>query len=395
MKILHIIPTYIPAYRYGGPIECVHSWNVALTRAGHEVTVYTTNIDGEDDLDVPTNTLVMKDGVRIFYFKNSFPRAWFYSSEMRRVLAVHTKEFDIVHITSVFLAESTLGACYAKKFDKPYIISTHGSLMRTPLSMSGFKKRLYISLIERGNLKNAAAIHFTVAAEEREYRKAGFPLKKAVVIPNSIPKVMPPAHFDKDAFHREWKIPAENKIVLFLGRISPIKGLDTLIPAFAKVIEKVPIATLMIVGGDERGYKSEIEKLIEKYNISEHVIFTGMLIGEKKEAAYQSADVFVMPSVSESFGMSAAEAMQNKLATILTEGVGIADEARRAGAAIVIKKDEIELVNAIMKLLENDGERADLGKKGAEFVDREYAEDTIVKKFEGAYRQAIEDKNKC
>ena len=79
MKILHIVPSYIPAYRYGGPIESVHSLNAGLVKNGAEVTVYTTNIDGSNDLNVPVGTSVMIDGVRVFYFKSSFPRAWFYS----------------------------------------------------------------------------------------------------------------------------------------------------------------------------------------------------------------------------------------------------------------------------------------------------------------------------
>lgn len=389
MKILHIIPTYLPAYRYGGPIECVHSWNVALQRAGHDVTVFTTNIDGEQNLNVPINTPVMKDGVRVFYFKSSFPRSWFYSCGLHHALATRMDEFDVVHITSVFLAASTLGAYYAKKFKKPYIISTHGSLMRVPLSMSGFKKCAYISLIERRNLAGAAAIHFTVPIEEEEYRTAGFPLKKGVVIPNSIPQIAELSHFDPRVFRTKWNIPTENKIVLFLGRISPIKGLDTLIPAFAEVVKKISNATLVIVGGDERGYQREVEKLVRENGLSARVVFTGMLTGEKREEAYKSADVFVAPSVSESFGMSAAEAMRAGIATVLTDGVGIAEDARRANAAIVIKKKETELTRAIVELLGSEKKRGELGERATEFVEREYSEASVAKKMGDAYRQAV------
>ena len=391
MKVLHIVPSYLPAHRYGGPVESVHSLNVALARAGHEVTVYTTNIDGERNLDVPVNEPVMKDGVRVFYFKASFPRGWFYSSEMRRALAAHIKEFDIVHITSVFLAASTLGAYYAKKFTKPYIISPRGSLMRAPLAAHSFKKRLYISLIEKRNLKGASAIHFTVPSEEIEYRSAGFPAKSAFVVSNSIPNSAP-HNADKGAFRKEWYIPNDNKVVLFLGRISPIKGLDTLIPAFSKVAQKISDVTLVIAGGDDRGYLDEIKKLAEVNTLSERVVFTGMLMGKEKEAAYRNADVFVVPSISESFGMSAVEAMREGIATILTNGVGIAEDARRANAAVVIKKDADELANAIVELLEDTNKREELGRNAMKFVDMEYSEASVAKKMEDAYRQVIEVK---
>ncbi len=138
MKILHIVPAYLPAHRYGGPIESVHNLNVALARAGHDVTVFTTDINGEGRVSVKTDALVMMDGVRIFYFRGSFPRLWFYSRDMHHALAERMNEFDIVHITSVFLAASALGARYAKKIKRPYVISPRGSLMHEPLSMSGF-----------------------------------------------------------------------------------------------------------------------------------------------------------------------------------------------------------------------------------------------------------------
>ena len=136
MKILHVVPSYLPAYRYGGPIESVHALNKYLVRAGSDVSVYTTAIDGPKDLDVPLGRPVDRDGVKVFYFKPGHPRSWFYSPQMAVALREHAREFDIMHITSVFLAASTLGARSARAAGKPYIISPRGSLMRAPLEKS-------------------------------------------------------------------------------------------------------------------------------------------------------------------------------------------------------------------------------------------------------------------
>src|SRR4051812_19485414 len=103
MKILHVVPTYLPAYRYGGPIQSIHTLNKWLVRAGAEVTVYTTAIDGPEDLNVPLGEPVDHDGVKVYYFKPGFLRSWFYAPEMARALRTHIREFDIVHATSVFL----------------------------------------------------------------------------------------------------------------------------------------------------------------------------------------------------------------------------------------------------------------------------------------------------
>lgn len=108
---------------------------------GVDVTVYTTAVNGPDDLDVPLGVPVDVDGVKVYYFPVKFLRSWFYSPGMHRAIKNNSRDFDLVHITSVFLSASTLGAYYARKFNIPYIISPNGSLMIIPLSISAFKRK--------------------------------------------------------------------------------------------------------------------------------------------------------------------------------------------------------------------------------------------------------------
>ncbi|MEK7512843.1 MAG: glycosyltransferase, partial [Patescibacteria group bacterium] len=279
MKILHVVPSYLPAYRYGGPILSVHALNKWLVRGGVEVTVFTTDADGKGTLDVQPNREVLIDGVRVWYFPRSFPRTWFYSKQLQRVLAERTREFDIVHITSVFLAASTLGAHYAKKFKKPYLISPRGSLMREPLIMkSALLKKLYLALIECRNLADAAAVHFTSEREREEYAGAGFPLKKTVVVPNGLDIESWPAAVHGD-FRAKWKIPPDHPIVLAMGRIGWKKGFDTLIPAFACVLKKQPNALLVISGADDEGYRAVVEGMVRKHKLEKSTLFTGEFQG--------------------------------------------------------------------------------------------------------------------
>ncbi|MEK7089219.1 MAG: glycosyltransferase [Patescibacteria group bacterium] len=153
MRILHIVPSYYPAHRYGGPIQSVHNLNKELVRQGVDVTVYTTSADGPNNLEVPNGVPVDLDGVKVYYFKLGFLRSWFYSRTLHKMLAKTAGDFDLIHITSVFLFASTLGAYYAKKFKKSYIISPRGSLMKEPLEMrKSFLKKMYLFLIEKNNL---------------------------------------------------------------------------------------------------------------------------------------------------------------------------------------------------------------------------------------------------
>lgn len=393
MKILHIIPSYLPAVYASGPIKPTYSFNKALVEKGIEVVVYTMNMDGDKKLDVPLEKEMDIDGVKVFYFPMTF-RPWQYSYKLHWALAKNIKNFDLIHITSIFLSVSTLGAYYAKKFKKPYIISPCGSLMKIPLSFGKLKKKFYISLVEKRNLKNAAATHFTVEAEKEEYLKAGLPLKKAIVIPNGFD----PEEFQYIdlrsqyiGFKKKLGIGIDKKVVLFLGRLNWIKGLDTLIPAFAEVIKKEPKAVLILAGPDDEGYKGNIQLLITNYQLQNKAIFTGMLTGEKKVAAYLSADVFVLPSYSENFGMAVVEAMYFGLPVVITKEVGISPNVEKTGAGIVIDKDKNQLAEAILKILNKPDLAKKMGENGKKLVREEFNSDKIADKWINEYKMIIKN----
>lgn len=385
MKILHIVPTYFPATRYGGPIQSVHDLNKNLVKLGHQVTVFTTNIDGKNDLAVPVGEPQFLDGVEVCYFSATF-RPWFYSSAMRKALRKKIKEFDLVHITSVFLAASTLGAHYAKKSHKPYIISPRGSLMVEPLKKSGFKKNLYLSFIEKHNLSGASAIHFTTELEKREYEILGLPKHNSLTIPNFLESMekLP----EQGMFRTKFNLKPEEKIILSLGRLNWKKGFDTLIPAFAEMQKNIPTAKLVIAGGDESGYKREIELLITKCQLQGSIIFTGELKGEEKLAAYQDADVFVLPSYAENFAMAVLEAAQFGLPSVITPAVGLAEEIKKFGAGLVVEKKPMAFAAAITDLLEDKSNRLKMGEKAKEMAEN-FTPAKLAPLWEAGYHRFI------
>lgn len=260
MRILHIVPTHYPAIRRGGPIFSVHNLNKELVRKGVDVTVYTTDIDTDGKVPIariskngPENGLII-DGVKVYFFHASFPRVWEYwrvgflfaflprhweySRDLHKALRATAGYFDLVHITSTFLFASVLGAWYAKKNKKPYIISPRGNLME-PLELKNpLKKKLYIALIERWAL-GGAVLHFTVPKEKMDYERYRLPqYRSAIVIPNSIDEKELFNTPKRGCFRERFNIGPTRKIVLFLGRLNWKKGLDTLIPAFARVVRE-------------------------------------------------------------------------------------------------------------------------------------------------------------
>ena len=414
MKILHIIPSYTPAYNRGGPIWSVPNLNRWLAKKGVDVTVYTTDIDIPQN--IPRNKTIDLNGTKVTYFPFSWPRIWEYwrigvlpaflprhweySRDLHKALKKNIEEFDLVHITSTFLFASTLGAYYSKKHNKPFIISPRGNLM-WPLELkSATKKKMYIKLVESKNLGDADAIHFTVPKEKSEYIHYDLPLYDSVIIPNGIE----PENFKsapQGYFREKFNIPESKKIVLFLGRITWKKGLDTLIPAFTEVKKLINQESreargqesgvvLIIAGGDDEGYKKKVKKWIKENNIEDNVIFTGMITGKDKTAAYQDSDVFVLPSYSENFGMAVVEAMYMKLPVVVTNNVGVAHYIKEANAGVVISKDKKELTAAILKLLEDKERRINLGENGRKLVEDKFVMSKIADKWVKAYKKIID-----
>ncbi len=389
MKILHIVPSYLPAYSYGGPILSVHSMNKWLVKAGFDVTVYTTNINGEGRINVPLNREILIDGVKVNYFPVSFPFAWVYSRKLHRALAANAGSFDLIHITSVFLSASTLGAHYAEKFGKPYMVSPRGSLMKGPLGKNEFLKEVYLSLIEKKNLRKADAIHFTTEAEKDEYLAAGLPTKRSIIILNGLDMETLDKTVPKGIFRESFKIPPEKKIVLSLGRLNWKKGFDTLIPAFRKIVEEGSEAILVIVGGDEAGYKKTIDKLIAKngLKIGRDVVFTGELLGDIKLAAFRESNLFVLPSYSENFGMVVVEAMYSGLPVVVTKDVGISPAIAGTGAGLAIEKDEDKLAQGILKILKDGSLAKGMGERGRLLVRENFSPLAVAREFSKIYNE--------
>lgn len=409
MKILHIVPSYVPAYRRGGPIWSVHNLNKWLVRKGVDVIVYTTDIDVKGQVSLEKEVDV--DGVKVYYFPLSFPkiwkywrvlfwpafipRHWEYSKELHEAMAKNIKSFDLVHITSTFLFASTLGARYAKRHSVPYIISPRGNLME-PMEIDEagkplrpYKKKLYMALVEKKNLAGADAIHFTVEREKKEYGKHAPPFQKAIVIPNGLEIESFEKNVPRGAFRQKFGIGQDKKIVLFLSRISWKKGLDTLIPAFANVLKEEPNLVLVLAGADDERYGNKVKKWIDDYGVKDKVIFTGVILGKDKIAALQDSSLFVLPSYSENFGMAVVDAMYCSLPVVVTNKVGIAPSVIKRKTGLVIEKNEVQLAKAILRILRDEKLAKEMGENGKKLVESEFLMPKIIERWIEAYRSII------
>jgi glycosyltransferase involved in cell wall biosynthesis len=371
VRILHVVPTYLPATRYGGPIYAVHGLAKALAARGHEVDVFTTNVDGPGVSDVALDQPIMLDGVRIRYFAASFPRLYV-SPAMRRAFRASLSRYDVAHLHSVYLWPTAAAARAAAVHGVPYVISPRGMLVRELIARKSLLvKSLWLRMIERRNFARAAAIHFTSEREQEDARVIGLPLPSPFIVPNGID--LPPVSSDT----------REAATILFLGRVTWKKGLDRLVSA----LPMIEGARLEVAGNDEEGYIPRLRELAVALGVGERVAFHGHVEGEVKRALLARATLFALPSLSENFGNAVLEAMAASTPVVVTPEVGLAAEVARSGAGIVAQGDPRLLADAISQLLRDPARCAEMGAGGRKAVKDRYTWSRVAEEMESRYAQ--------
>lgn len=381
LRILQVVSAYYPAVRYGGPIRSVHGLAAALARRGHDVHVYTTNVDGESDLDVPLDRPADLDGVAIHYFAVPALRRLWWSPALGRRLQESIGEFDVVHVHAVFLWPMWAAARAASRAGVPYVIAPRGMLMRDVIHRkSRWVKTAWIHLVERRTLADAAAVHVTAELEAAELQALNLPSQRVVWIPNGVDLPHERAPLAAGPFAN-----LPERYVLFLSRLSWKKGLDRLITAW----QWVPDIPLVIAGNDDEGYRPQLEELAYKVGVANRVIFLGPVGDTHKWALYERALLFVLPSYSENFGNVVAEAMAMGCPVAVTPEVGIASLVQATGAGVVTSGAPNEFAAAIRALLSDPLRRREMGRRGAEAARTTLSWDGVAAQAEQLYRSVI------
>jgi len=343
------------------------------------VSVFTTNVDGSHDSDVPLCQPVNLDGVQVWYFPSRTLRRLYWAPKLMRALREQITQFDIVHLHSVFLWPTWAAARVARKAGVPYLLAPRGMLVRDLIRRkSRWLKTAWISLIERRNLENAAGIHVTAPLEQQEIEKFGFDLPPFFYVPNGIEAI------DSAALAGQTSpLVPDVPYVLFLSRINWKKGLDRLVKAWALV----PDGLLLIAGNDEEGYQAEVEALAEAEGIAARVRFIGPVSGTDKWLLYRHATLFVLPSYSENFGIVVLEAMAMACPVIVTPEVGLAEVVQETDCGLVVDGDAHALAGAITGLLNEPERRSEMGRNGRDAAQARFLWVSIAQQMAQVYRQ--------
>ena len=378
MRILHVVPSYIPAWRYGGPIHSVHGLCKALAARGHTVDVATTNVDGDGNSDVPLARPVDLEGVRVHYFPSTRLRRLYYSPGMRTFMAASMGTWDIVHTHSVFLWPTTSAARLARRHHKPYVLSPRGMLVRDLIQRrSPWLKRGWIGLFERRNVAEAAAVHVTSAVEAQEMLAMAFRPRSIIDIPNGFDLPIETVPPDRN--------PASSApYALFLGRISWKKGLDRLMDA----LPLAPGVRVVVAGNDDEDYWPKMRAKIAALALGDRVTYKGFVEGDAKQELLGGAAFLVLPSYSENFGNVVLEAMAMGVPVIVTPEVGLSGSVSSTESGIVCAGEPAILAEAMTRLANDSVLRSRLAVN-ARRTAASYSWANVAERMEAAYSRLV------
>jgi glycosyltransferase involved in cell wall biosynthesis len=381
LRLLHVVPTYLPAVRYGGPIRSVHALCRELAAAGHDVQVFTTSVDGPSDSDVPLLTPVDVDGVKVTYFPSRVLRRLYWSPQMRRALAASTPDFDAVHLHSVFLWPILAGARAARASGVPYVISPRGMLVPELIRRkSRWIKEAWIRLVDRPNLEAAAAVHATSAVEARHIASFGWRLPPIAMIPHGVDD--PPAFSNAQLSSDVAAAIAGGPMVLSFGRLSWEKGLDRVIAA----LPEAP-SVRAVMAGDDGGQAAVLASEAARLGVANRVtIIARHVAGADKEALFSAARLFAMTSLSENFGIAAFEAMRRGVPVLATPDVGMSEIVRDAQAGVVVDPTPAAIAGGLRTMFEDPDLCRRWGEAGRRHVIDYYGWPAVARRMGELYR---------
>jgi glycosyltransferase involved in cell wall biosynthesis len=383
IKILHVVPTYLPATRYGGPIQSVHGLCRALVNRGHHVEVFTTGIDGKGNSVVPYLQPVELDGVWVTYHPSCWPRRLFASKGMAHSLESRIAEFDLVHVHAMFLLPTLLACRTARRFKTPYVLSPRGMLAPELVnSKSRTLKKAWIALFDGRNVRSATAIHVTSAAEGRLLKELMRDLPPVTTIPNGINLSEFADVLGREARHNS------RPYALYLGRLSWKKGLDRLIACWVHV----PDIQLVIAGNDDENIRDRLELLAAELGISSRVAFSGFVQGQQKRELLAGASLFILPSVSENFAIAVLEAMATGCPVVVSPGVGLAEVVAAEQCGLVSDTSPDIMGPAIAALLADDSRLRLMGSNAARAARSRFGWDRIAAETEAMYAEIFQQR---
>jgi glycosyltransferase involved in cell wall biosynthesis len=392
MKILQVVPRYVPAWAYGGPVGATYYLAQELIKRGHSVHVYTSDsIDKHNRTDALEQDL---DGIYVRRFKNPnnylsarYSFLFFYPHEMAKTLAVAANEFDLIHVVEARTPLNHWVAHHASRHGVPFVWSAYGGLAEG-LGLRRFYRWAYDRVFDTKQIIQAASGLIAQTHHEAQiYETFGAKPAQIRLIPLAV-NWRDYEHLPKRGqFREKLGISETDKLIVFLGRIHPTKGLQALIPAFAKVVRQIPEARLAVVGWDH-GFLGQARRLAIKLDIAEQTFFPGPLYGPERFIAYVDADAFTLtPGVWEETSLAALEACACGTQCVITRQCEILG-LEEAGAGKIVDYDINQIAQALIESLQDDQPRI-RGEKARALVAQRFTWSAVADDHERFFHSLV------
>lgn len=379
MKVAFLTPSVSRAL--GGIYEVERNLAQALERATSTSVEVIGLKDQHTEQDVPAWAPIQPEVLSV-----RGPAAFGYSPEL--VESLLRIDADLVHLHALWMYTSVAALRWKRRTGRPHVVTVHGMLDSWALNNSRWKKRVAGWLYENANLREAACLQVFNRAEYRAVRAYGIETP-VCVIPNGV--TLP---IEEISHQPPWdgRIPGDQRVLLFLGRLHPKKGLSELIDAWKYVKRDAPAKasewTLAVVGWDDGGHEERLRQKVKAAGLND-VHFLGPIFGSDKKAAFQHADAFILPSFSEGLPMAVLEAWSYRLPVLMTPACNL-PEGFEQNAACEIEPEARSITEGLSQLFRlTTDERAGIGHQGRALVEQRFTWPRIAEEMHAVYQWTL------
>jgi len=400
VRILHIIHSVDP--RSGGPSHALRGLVAEQVRQGHQVTILTTNAQSAEPWaqEAEYRARIQADpalaAAEVFIAKaygrsrpfarfSWTPQAWRW---LRRRLRDRNLRPDVLHIHGVFSHLTTLAPRLARRYGVPYILRPAGTFSPPCLAMGRRNlKRWFTNLFVAGDLRRAGAVQATTPAEAEELC-AQFGLRRVAVVPHGV--AVPWANgTTPDEARAALGLPPAARVILYLSRLAPKKRPEWVAEALARLRPDNP-GLVAVFAGPDAGAEHDLDQAIAAAGLQDAIRRFGFVTGGQKEQLLAAADVLVLPSRSENFGVVVVEAMAHGVPVVVTPGVASHIHVDASGGGLTVDDTLDAFVAGLRQVLSAD--RRHLGRRGREYVENHLTWQAVTRHVEELYQAVIDGK---